>query len=71
MEIDLKKNMAELLQEFPQLGRILSERGIDCAACIAAQVDTLSDVARMYKLDMAWLLEQLEKSMPPAADGSG
>ncbi|MBF0624880.1 MAG: DUF1858 domain-containing protein [Magnetococcales bacterium] len=61
---DLKnKNMALLLREYPRLGEILAEKGIDCASCLASQVDTLPDVARMYKLD----LEQLLQNMEPGA----
>ncbi|MBF0284007.1 MAG: hypothetical protein HQL51_06065 [Magnetococcales bacterium] len=58
--IDLKKNMAELMREHPQLGPMLSAKGIDCADCLASQVDTLTDVARMYRLDLKLLVRQLE-----------
>ncbi|MBF0381381.1 MAG: DUF1858 domain-containing protein [Magnetococcales bacterium] len=60
--IDLKKNMAQLLVEFPRLGEILSGHGIDCGSCIAAQVDTLPDVVRMYKLDLDTILAKLQSS---------
>ncbi|MEO5378246.1 MAG: hypothetical protein H7832_10775 [Magnetococcus sp. DMHC-6] len=61
-QIDIKKNIAQLIQEYPRLGQILTERGIDCAACLAAQIDTLPDVVRRYNLDMNWLLEQIHSS---------
>ncbi|MBF0194193.1 MAG: hypothetical protein HQL71_06520 [Magnetococcales bacterium] len=60
--IDLKKNMAQLLVEFPQLGDILTGHGIDCGSCIASQVDTLPDVVRMYKLDLETILAKLQTS---------
>ncbi|MBF0447033.1 MAG: DUF1858 domain-containing protein [Magnetococcales bacterium] len=60
--IDLKKNMAQLLVEQPKLGDILSSHGIDCGSCIASQVDTLTDVVRMYKLDLNAILEKLQES---------
>jgi hypothetical protein len=60
--IDLKKNMAQLLVEFPLLGEILSGHGIDCGSCIASQVDTLPDVVRMYKLDLDTILAKLQSS---------
>jgi hypothetical protein len=60
--LDLKKNMAQLLIEYPKLGVILSGHGIDCGSCIAAQVDTLQDVVRMYKLDLKTILVKLQES---------
>jgi hypothetical protein len=61
-KIDLKKNMAQLLVEWPKLGEILSSHGIDCGSCIASQVDTLPDVIRMYKLDLETILAKLKES---------
>lgn len=59
-KIDTKKNMAQLIREIPQLAQILSQKGIDCAECMASGVDTLEDVARMYKLNLNQLMEQLD-----------
>ncbi|MEO5339663.1 MAG: DUF1858 domain-containing protein [Magnetococcus sp. MYC-9] len=59
-EIDPTKCMAQLVREFPQLARILSQQGIECGECMASQVDTLRDVARMYRLDMERLLHQVQ-----------
>ncbi|MBF0176168.1 MAG: DUF1858 domain-containing protein [Magnetococcales bacterium] len=56
MAIDATKKMADLIQEHPEVGAVLAEMGIDCGNCLASQVDTLEDVARMYKLDMEQLL---------------
>ena len=58
-EIDPTKNMAQLVLEHPQLARILWQQGIECAECMASQVDTLKDVARMYKLDLNLLIKQV------------
>ncbi len=60
--IDLKKNMAQLLIEYPNLGAVLAGYGIDCGSCIAAQVDTLQDVVRMYKLDLDTILSKIQES---------
>lgn len=65
--IDLRKNLAELMQENPNVGEVLGELGIDCANCLAAQVDTLPDVARMYQLDLNDLLDRIQALS--AADG--
>ena len=59
-EIDPTKNMAQLVREYPQLARILWQQGIECAECMASQVDTLWDVVRMYRLDMDLLLKQVQ-----------
>ena len=67
-EIDLKKTMAELIQQNPEIGRVLREMGIECSDCIASQVDTLPDVVRMYNLDLNKLLARLqppEEKAPP------
>ncbi|WP_130470144.1 DUF1858 domain-containing protein [Candidatus Magnetaquicoccus inordinatus] len=61
-EIDPTKSMAQLVQEFPQLARILWEKGIECSECMASQVDTLHDVARMYKLDIKSLIQQIQSA---------
>ena len=58
-QIDLKKNMAQLLREFPQLEAILGRRGINCGECLASQVDTLADVARMYHLNLESLIQEI------------
>ncbi|MBF0357071.1 MAG: hypothetical protein HQL70_00615 [Magnetococcales bacterium] len=60
--VDLKKNMAQLLVEYPALGDILSSHGIDCGSCLASQVDTLPDVVRMYKLDLETILAKLQEA---------
>ncbi|MBF0424227.1 MAG: DUF1858 domain-containing protein [Magnetococcales bacterium] len=59
--IDTTRKMADLIQEFPEVGVILSEMGIECGNCLASQVDTLEDVARMYKLDMEQLLLKMRE----------
>ncbi len=58
-KIDLKKNMAQLIREYPQLVVILARRGINCGECLASQVDTLSDVSRMYHLDLDSLVKEI------------
>lgn len=59
--IDLNMNLAQLMQDYPCIGQALMERGIDCPNCMAAQVDTLRDVARMYKLDLNALLKRAQE----------
>ncbi|OSM04249.1 DUF1858 domain-containing protein [Magnetofaba australis] len=68
MVIDRNRNMKELLAEYPELCVALERRGIECASCLAAQVDTLSDVGRMYKLDLDALLAEVEESVRNQAE---
>lgn len=58
--LDMKKNMAQLIRENPQLAGLLRKRGIDCASCLASQVDTLTDVVRTYGVDLQALLAELD-----------
>ncbi|MBF0400625.1 MAG: DUF1858 domain-containing protein [Magnetococcales bacterium] len=58
-KIDPTKSMTQLIHEYPHLAHILWQQGIECAECMASQVDTLLDVARMYKLDINHLIEQV------------
>lgn len=62
--IDLNKNIAQLMREHPALAQVLSEMGIDCADCLASQVDTLADVVRMYRLDLNAILERVRQRKP-------
>ncbi|MBF0421721.1 MAG: hypothetical protein HQL73_01875 [Magnetococcales bacterium] len=59
--LDLNKNMADLIRENPELARILRNRGIDCGSCLASQVDTLADVVRTYNVNLPELLAELER----------
>ncbi len=59
--VDVKKNMAQLMREHPKLVQILAQKGIDCGECLASQIDTLTDVARMYKLDLNALVAELQE----------
>lgn len=63
--------MAQLLREYPQLARILSQQGIECAECMASQTDTLEDVARMYNLDLSLLMKQIHSPDGTADASSG
>ncbi|MBF0627071.1 MAG: DUF1858 domain-containing protein [Magnetococcales bacterium] len=57
--IDVGKNMAQLMREHPGLSRLLALKGIDCGECLASEVDTLADVARMYDLDLPALIAEI------------
>ncbi|MBF0128275.1 MAG: DUF1858 domain-containing protein [Magnetococcales bacterium] len=60
--IDVNKKMAQLMREHAGLAEFLALRGIDCGECLASEVDTLVDVARMYALDLEEMLEAFRAS---------
>ncbi|MBF0438753.1 MAG: DUF1858 domain-containing protein [Magnetococcales bacterium] len=64
--IDVKKKMAQLMRENPGLSHLLAQKGIDCGECLASEVDTLEDVARMYNLDLQALLREIQGKCSPA-----
>lgn len=57
--IDTRRKISELIREYPQLAQLLAEMGIECADCLASDVDTLQDVVRMYRLDLDALLAKM------------
>ncbi len=59
--IDVSKKMAQLMREHPGLARLLALKGIDCGECLASEVDTLADVARMYGLEVTALIEEIDR----------
>ncbi|MBF0212836.1 MAG: DUF1858 domain-containing protein [Magnetococcales bacterium] len=59
--VDVGKSMAQLMREHPGLAALLARRGIDCGECLASQVDTLADVARMYGLDLSSLMDEIDR----------
>lgn len=58
--IDPGKSMARLMREHPGLADFLAHKGIDCGECLASEVDTLADVARMYDLNLALLIDEIQ-----------
>ncbi len=61
-QIDVNRNMADLIHEYPHLGMVLSELGIECVDCLASCRDTLQDVIHLYHLDKDNLLQQLKQA---------
>ncbi|NGZ07722.1 MAG: DUF1858 domain-containing protein [Magnetococcales bacterium] len=58
--IDASKSMARLMREHPGLAHFLAQKGIDCGECLASEVDTLADVARMYELNLPALITEIQ-----------
>jgi hybrid cluster-associated redox disulfide protein len=54
--------VAEVLRRWPQLGGVFLRRRLACPGCAMAPFDTLRDVAQAYGLDVAGLLEDVERA---------
>jgi len=48
-KITRKTNIGELVEQFPEAGRVLAEEyGLHCVGCMAARFDTLGQGAKMH-----------------------
>jgi hybrid cluster-associated redox disulfide protein len=53
--------VAEVLRRWPQAPNLFLRRRLACHGCAMAPFDTLCDVAKAYGLDLASLLEDVER----------
>jgi hybrid cluster-associated redox disulfide protein len=64
-KIDIKKNINELLMEFPQIAEVLTyEYGLYCVNCVIAEFDTLEEGAKLHGIeakDFKEMIEHLEE----------
>jgi hybrid cluster-associated redox disulfide protein len=51
--IDASITVSELLAARPRAVRVFLDRNLACVGCTMARFDTLADVARIYRLDLA------------------
>lgn len=56
----------EALRRWPQVAGVFLRRQLACPGCAMAPFDTLRDVAQSYGIDLAALLDEVER----AADAS-
>jgi hybrid cluster-associated redox disulfide protein len=54
--------VAEALQRWPQLAELFLDRRLACPGCAMAPFDTLRDVAAAYGIDLAGLLEEMDRA---------
>lgn len=51
-KISKKTNLGELVQEYPEAGRVLAEEyGLHCVGCMAASFDSLEQGAKIHGYD--------------------
>lgn len=58
-EISGSTTIAELLAARPEAAAVLARLGLGCAACMAADDDTVAEAAEMHSVPLGSLLEQL------------
>ena len=54
--------VAEVLQRWPQLTQLFLERRLACPGCAMAPFDTVREVASAYGIDLAGLLEEMNRA---------
>lgn len=62
-EINVSMRIAELIARHPELGTLLRRQGVFCDECVAANYDTLKQVAQMHGLDLEQLLAELKAAL--------
>ncbi|MFA5843639.1 MAG: DUF1858 domain-containing protein [Coriobacteriia bacterium] len=64
-DISGSTTIAELLAARPGAAAVLSRHGLGCAACMAAEADTVAEAADMHSVPLDMLLEQLQEASAP------
>jgi len=60
-KISEKENLAEIIQKYPQAGKILTKAGLHCLGCAAVNFDTLEDAMKIHGLSEKEIKEIVEK----------
>jgi hybrid cluster-associated redox disulfide protein len=55
--------VAEVLETWPQAVEVFQQLRTACVGCVMAPFDTLADVARIYQLDLAAIMEALHQAI--------
>lgn len=70
MEKYLNKGIKEVISEFPQVGKLLEDRGIGCVTCSVGTclLKDIIDVHNLSKAQEAEIMAKIEKSIYPEKD---
>ena len=63
--------VAEVLELWPETVPVFQRLKTDCVGCAMAPFDSLKDVAMIYELELANMLEALTTAISSAKDGQG
>lgn len=55
--------VAEVLEAWPETVRVFQSLKTACVGCVMAPFDTLADVARIYELELATVMEALHQAV--------
>ncbi|MGD2078419.1 MAG: DUF1858 domain-containing protein [Chloroflexota bacterium] len=55
--------VAEVLETWPETVEVFQELKTACVGCAMAPFDTLSDVARIYELELEFVVESLHRAI--------
>ena len=55
--------VAEVLEAWPETVEVFQTLKTACVGCVMAPFDTLADVARIYELDVALVMEALHQAI--------
>jgi hybrid cluster-associated redox disulfide protein len=61
--------VADVLEFWPETVPVFQKLKTDCVGCPMAPFDTLSDVSKIYEIDMEQLMDVLNESIRLAGDG--
>lgn len=61
--IQQKMTVRELLDRFPETAKVFIHRRMACVGCPVEEFDTLEDAARIYRMDIQELLNDLQNAI--------
>lgn len=61
MEITKDTKIGEILENAPEKAEILLQSGMHCIGCPASQAETLEEACQMHGIDVAELVDKLNK----------
>jgi hybrid cluster-associated redox disulfide protein len=65
MAITKDMTVEEVIRRFPETALVFSRYGVPCAACSAAQEDSVEQSAALHGLDAQQLLAELNRAILP------
>ena len=60
--------VADVLEFWPETVPVFQKLKTDCVGCPMAPFDTLSDVSKIYEIDLAQFMEAINKSIRQTRD---
>lgn len=64
--LNLDKNVADLLNEWPQLIPVFLQHRMACVGCSMSAFETLSDAAKIYGIDPETFFDELHQVIRPS-----